>query len=139
MRAIRTLLFSTGPRFGLVAGCLGLALAIWMSLQYRDAVLGYTIAGIGYSWSLLTFYVPHRQLRGVGIIVAVVLIVTLPEPYELDDAMLAALWVIAYLGIVVAVMAKLLRDELERASHATELLKAERVQAGRNPITGEHL
>ena len=139
MRAILRLLFSTGPWFGLTIGCLGLALAVWMSLQYRDAVLGYTIAGIGFSWSLLTFCVPHQQLRGVGIMVAVVLAVTSSGLDGIGDAMLAALWVIVYLGILVAYMAMLLRDELKRANHVTQLLKEERVRAGRNPITGERL
>ena len=42
-------------------------------------------------------------------------------------------------ALTVAYMAMLLRDELKRANHVTQLLKEERVRAGRNPITGERL
>ena len=146
MRRLRRILFSTGPRFGVTVGCLGLAfLSLAPVLQHlfplsdpgRAAEIGGVMFLSGFAWALLTRHIgPCSYIRGGGIVFAILAAVIIPSAATMDLGVVVRYW--GYLAwgfvclvILVMLLAGAYRYERMRADELRELYEEELARTGR--------
>ena len=135
---------------GMAVGCIGGVLLLIGTLQQlldppaipRISEIGGVMFWCGFSWALLVWYLKPFPLPGLGIVFAVLfaLIVPLADEAELIVLVTAwpyMVWATVCLAIFALILVSMYREVRGRAERYAQLLKEERIQAGRNPVTGE--
>ena len=146
MRRLGRFLFSTSPRFGLTVGCFGSVLIVFDMIQGPEppylTEVGIVMLLGGFPYALLTAYLRPESTRGLGIAFSVLYIIVYGATNDMDIFYILfwwtpVVWMMACLGILVAGLSYLYRNARNDANRYSRLLQQERIQAGRDPITGE--
>ena len=144
-RSLWRILFS-----GVTVGCIGAALGL---MAFFQELLGLPLAPLvaessavmlwsGFLWAFVVWYLKPFPLPGLGIVFAVLFVLIVPATYDMDFIVILTawpymVWAIVCLALAMVILVNAYRDMREREERYGQLLKEERIQNGRNPVTGE--
>ena len=98
----------------------------------------------GFSWALMVRHLKPFPFHGLGIGFAILFVLIIPSADEMEFITIVTLWpyliwVAVCLAILTAILVNMYRKAREEEQRYIQLLKTERIEAGKDPITGERL